>query len=196
MEQRPTSEATSVAEGLFDWGVTKFVTPKLLGIAYPLAAVLLAVYCLGIFVVIANAGELGFLLGLIGVPLLFFVTLAYLRVMVEVVAVLFRIGHGVDGLASSRPDGRVFEAAPQAASPPASPTRTRAKPPPDSSTPTAEQVDPESMVLSYLRRNGPASTGRLSDDLPMRYQAMMSELEALTGTGQIFVGDDGLWNVK
>lgn len=91
---------------LFDFSFQSFITGRLIRVLYVLALIGLALWTLG-WLVGALASQDGTLifLGLIGAPLAFLFGLIYVRVLLELIIVIFRIGDDVSKIASSNQDG-------------------------------------------------------------------------------------------
>lgn len=81
-----------VFSSLTDFGFERFATPKLIRILYILGLIVLLLYGIGFLVAgLAQGGGMAFLT-LIGVPVGVLLSLLYLRVTMELLAVLFRVG--------------------------------------------------------------------------------------------------------
>ncbi len=91
---------------LFDFSFRSFITGKLIRVLYVLAVIGLALWSLAWLVsaLVSQDGGLIFL-GLIGAPLAFFFGLIYVRVLLELIIVIFRMGEDVRRIASSNRDG-------------------------------------------------------------------------------------------
>jgi hypothetical protein len=81
-----------VFSALADFGFDRFATPKLIRILYLLGFVVVLLYGFGLFVVgITQGGVVAFFTA-IGVPIGMLLSLLYLRVAMELLAVVFRVG--------------------------------------------------------------------------------------------------------
>lgn len=95
-----------ILASLLDFSFTSFLTTKLIKILYALGFGLAALASVG-SILGAFSDSFGAGLGsLIFVPLFFLIFVMYLRVMLEVLAVLFRIAEDVREIASGSDSGR------------------------------------------------------------------------------------------
>jgi hypothetical protein len=90
-----------VFQALTDFGLTRFATPQLLRIIYVIGVVLTILVGLGYLVGGLFAGGGVAVAALIGVPVFTLLSLLYLRVLVEIGAVFFRIAQDVRRLADA-----------------------------------------------------------------------------------------------
>jgi hypothetical protein len=88
----PASQGRPFFSALFDTSFRTFITPRIIGILYILAIIVIAVYALVAVAAgfSADAG-VGIFTLVIVAPLIFFLGVLYARVLLEVFIVLFRI---------------------------------------------------------------------------------------------------------
>ena len=88
---------------LFDFSFRSFITGRLIRVLYVLAMIGLALWTLG-WLGTALASQDGMLIffALIGAPLVFLFGIIYIRVLLELIIVVFRIGEDVRKIASNR----------------------------------------------------------------------------------------------
>lgn len=88
---------------LFDFSFRSFITGRLIRVLYVLGMIGLALWSLTWLVsaLVSQDGGL-ILLGLVGAPLAFLFGLIYIRVLLELIIVIFRIGEDVRTIASRR----------------------------------------------------------------------------------------------
>lgn len=89
---------------LFDFSFTSFITTKLIRLLYVLGMLAAAGFAVTIFTGgLAAGGFIGMLTAFIGAPLVFLIGIIYIRVMLELIIVLFRMAeHTADVAASLR----------------------------------------------------------------------------------------------
>lgn len=95
-------QATGFLAALFDFSFSSFITAKLIRVLYALGLLMAGVSTL---FVLATSFTQGFMFGvvmLILAPLVFLFLAMYMRVMLEVLMVLFRIAEDVRSIANSR----------------------------------------------------------------------------------------------
>jgi hypothetical protein len=90
---------------LFDFSFRSFITGRLIRVLYVLAMIGLALWTLGWLAsaLVSQDGGL-IVLGLVGAPLAFLFGLIYIRVLLELIIVIFRIGDDVRSIAASNRD--------------------------------------------------------------------------------------------
>jgi ABC-type uncharacterized transport system permease subunit len=77
---------------LFDFGFNSFITSKVIKFLYVLAVIMAGLVALGLLVVAFKASPVIGILGLVvGCPLYFFLTVAFSRITLEFVMVVFRM---------------------------------------------------------------------------------------------------------
>lgn len=89
-------EQKSFFASLFDWDFTTFITLRFLKVIYIVATVLIALAALGFLIVAISQGGGGIVAGIILVPLFALFYLILVRVSLEVIALLFRIGDNTE----------------------------------------------------------------------------------------------------
>ncbi len=96
-------EVKGFFSSLFDLSFRSFITGRLIRVLYVLAMIGLALWTLG-WLGTALASQDGTLIffALIGAPLVFLFGLIYIRVLLELIIVVFRIGEDVRKIASNR----------------------------------------------------------------------------------------------
>lgn len=84
--------ASGFFSSLFDFSFRNFITGKIIGILYGLSMVVIAIYAI-IFIVAAfsNSAAFGAVTLLVLAPLFILAALIYVRVLLEIAIVLFRI---------------------------------------------------------------------------------------------------------
>lgn len=92
-------EAKGLFASLFDFSFTSFVTAKLIKVLYALGIVIGAIVGLFALVSAMGQGALAGLGALILVPLVFLLWVMYLRVVLEVLVVVFRIAENTAEIA-------------------------------------------------------------------------------------------------
>jgi len=130
-----TSQASepSFFSALFDVSFSNFVTNRIIKVLYILALIGVTIGALVFLVTGLTQGGGAALLALIVAPLYFLLGLIYIRVLLEVIIVLFRIGENTAVMAEAMQRGGGFST-PNPASPPPPPphgptTRTDPQPP-------------------------------------------------------------------
>ena len=85
---------------LFDLSFQSFVTARIIGVLYIISIVLIALYSL-VFIIAAfsQSAVLGAITLLILAPLFFFLAVIYVRVLLELAIVLFRIAENTSEMA-------------------------------------------------------------------------------------------------
>ncbi|CAN5848497.1 hypothetical protein BH20ACT7_BH20ACT7_16910 [soil metagenome] len=98
-----TSQASepSLFSALFDFSFTDFVTNRIIKVLYILALVGLTIFSLIFLVTGLGRGGGSALVALIVAPLYFLFGLIYIRVLLEVIIVLFRIGENTAVMAEA-----------------------------------------------------------------------------------------------
>ncbi len=84
---------------LFDFSFSNFITSKLIPVLYVLGIALCGLVSISVLLNGLSMGGVFALLSLLMVPAVFLLTVMYLRVMLEVMIVLFRIAEDVNTIA-------------------------------------------------------------------------------------------------
>jgi hypothetical protein len=102
----PAPEGKPFLAALFDTSFRSFITPRIVGVLYILAIIAIVIYALVIVAAgfSADAG-VGIFTLVIVAPLVFFLGVLYVRVMLEVFIVLFRIERNTRSTGPSQPPG-------------------------------------------------------------------------------------------
>lgn len=90
---------------LFDFGFTDFITTKLIKVLYVVGIGLIGVFSLGLLFSSFSQGAMAGILGLIIVPVVFLFAVAFLRVQLELVMVMFRIADNTSAMAGAEARG-------------------------------------------------------------------------------------------
>jgi uncharacterized membrane protein len=89
----PPTASMGLFEGLMDFGFTRFITLNVMKVLYMLGIALLCLYWLGIVIMgFTMGGVVGGLGAIVFGTILLLVQLIFLRVWMELIVVLFRIG--------------------------------------------------------------------------------------------------------
>lgn len=89
-------EASSFFGSLFDFSFSRFVTTKIIRVLYILSTILIALWTLIIVLAAFRSSTgAGILTLIIGGPLIFLISLIYVRVILELIMVIFRIHEDV-----------------------------------------------------------------------------------------------------
>ena len=100
----PPAQSGGFFADLFDFSFSRFITARIIKVLYILAILGLGLMCLMMFVAGITQGGTSALGAIIGAPLLFFLGLLYVRVLLEVLIVIFRIAENTAEMARrSRP---------------------------------------------------------------------------------------------
>lgn len=147
MSETPGGSQSGFFSALFDVSFEQFVTRRVISVLYVLAMVAAALWGLMFLGGTITSGEPGLVLvGLIAAPLGFFLAVIYVRVLLEVVVVLFRVGEHTDyiarTLAGQGPPGG--GGPPPSGPPPSGPPPSGPPPPgPDPGSPPGPASAPE-----------------------------------------------------
>ena len=96
MQPMSSDEAKGLLRSLFDFGFTSLITTKIIRFVYALLLVLYTLVALVLFVTgLASGTASGVLFALIGVPLGYLIYLILIRIWMEVLLVVFRIGDDI-----------------------------------------------------------------------------------------------------
>lgn len=81
----------SFVERLFDTTFRQFVTPSIIKVLFWIGVALVSLYAVFFFIAFAAQGGGLLVAGLIGAPVMWILSVLYMRVLLEVIVVLFRI---------------------------------------------------------------------------------------------------------
>ncbi len=96
MQPMSSNEAKGLLRSLFDFQFTSLITTKIIRFVYALIVVLLSLGALGVFISsLARGGFIGVFFALIIVPLGYLVYLILIRIWMEILIVVFRLGDDV-----------------------------------------------------------------------------------------------------
>jgi len=94
-----SDEARGLLKSLFDFKFTSLITIKIIRFVYALIVVLYSLGALAFFVVsLARGGAAGVFIAFIVVPLAYLVYLILIRIWMEILIVVFRIGDDVHAI--------------------------------------------------------------------------------------------------
>ena len=100
MTQQPQNSEKTFLAALFDFSLTTFVALRFLKVIYIIVTVLIAIAMVGVFIGLVSEGTPGIIAAIILVPLTALVYLIVVRVSIEIIAVLFRIGESTAAIAA------------------------------------------------------------------------------------------------
>ncbi len=90
---------------LFDFSFREFVTPRIIRVLYVLALIIIALYAIGGLIAVvaslADGAVLRALFFLLLIPVGLLLAMAYVRVLLEIMVVVFRIGENIQVLADA-----------------------------------------------------------------------------------------------
>lgn len=96
MQPMSSAEAKGLLRSLFDFGFTSLITTKIIRFVYALLVVLYTLVALALFVTaLASGSATGVLFALFVVPLGYLVYLILIRIWMEFLVVVFRIGDDI-----------------------------------------------------------------------------------------------------
>jgi Zn-dependent protease with chaperone function len=99
MEPMSTAEAKGLLRSLFDFGFTSLITTKIIRFVYALLVVLYTLGAFGLFIAgLASGSATGVFAALILVPLGYIVYLILIRMWMEFLIVVFRIGDDIHAI--------------------------------------------------------------------------------------------------
>jgi len=97
-----SGEAKGLLRSLFDFQFTSLITTKIIRFVYALIVILLSLGALGVFISsLARGGFIGVFFALIIVPLGYLVYLILIRIWMEILIVVFRLGDDVRAIRQS-----------------------------------------------------------------------------------------------
>ncbi|MCL5047200.1 MAG: DUF4282 domain-containing protein [Firmicutes bacterium] len=88
---------------LYDFKFNSLITTKIIKVLYALVTVLYSIGALAFFVILLSKGGVDIIVGIIVIPLLYIIYLAFARVSFEILIVLFRIAEDVRRIANRPP---------------------------------------------------------------------------------------------
>ena len=133
-------------QSLFDYSFSSFITTKLIKVLYILSTIAIAIYTLVLVLVLFKASPVAGIFGLVILgPLVFVIGMIYMRVILELLIVIFRIHEdvreiNVRGGGAMTPDVPLLPAEP--AGPAPAPVQPRPVPPAPANEPTDEALAP------------------------------------------------------
>ena len=99
MQPMSSDEAKGLLRSLFDFGFTSLITTKIIRFVYALLVVLYSLVALALFFTgLASGSAAGVLFALFVVPLGYLVYLILIRIWLEVLVVVFRIGDDIHAI--------------------------------------------------------------------------------------------------
>lgn len=102
MQPMSSQGPKGLLRSLFDLGFTSLITTKVIRIVYALLVVLYSLGALALFIVgLASGRATGILFALIIVPLGYLVFLILIRILMEFLIVVFRIGDDIHAIRAS-----------------------------------------------------------------------------------------------
>lgn len=90
---------------LFDFGFTDFITTKLIKVLYIVGTGLIGIFSLGLMFTSFSQGAATGIIGVVLAPVAFLFGVAFLRVQLELVMVMFRIADSTSAMAADRGAG-------------------------------------------------------------------------------------------
>lgn len=144
---------------LFDFSFTSFITTKLIKVLYVLALIAVGVWALALLIAGLSRGGAAAFFSIVGAVLGFFFGVIYVRVLLELIIVVFRVGENTATMARAL-GGQAWPGggAPPAA-PPAQPYRA-----PDPTPPPTPQPSPGWEPPPAPRAEADDPTRRLPDE--------------------------------
>ncbi len=143
-------------QSLFDYSFSSFITTKLIKVLYILSTIAIAIYTLVLVLVLFKASPVAGIFGLVILgPLVFVIGMIYMRVILELLIVIFRIHEDVREI-NVRGGGTMTPDVPLLPAEPAGPAPAPVQPPPGPSRP-CQRADrrgscADEAVLQELRR--------------------------------------------
>lgn len=99
MQPMSSNEAKGLLRSLFDFGFTSLITTKIIRVVYALLVVLYSLFALGLFFTgLASGSAAGVLFALFVVPLGYLVYLILIRIWMEFLVVVFRMGDDIHAI--------------------------------------------------------------------------------------------------
>jgi len=96
MQPMSSDEARGLLRSLFDFQFTSLITTKIIRFVYALIVILVSLGALAVFISsLARGGAVGVFFALIIVPLFYLVYLILIRIWMEILVVVFRLGDDV-----------------------------------------------------------------------------------------------------
>jgi|KBSMisStaDraftv2_1062788.scaffolds.fasta_scaffold352983_2 hypothetical protein len=137
-------------QSLFDYSFSSFITTKLIKVLYILSTIAIAIYTLVLVLVLFKASPAAGIFGLLILgPLAFVIGMIYMRVILELLIVVFRIHEDVREI-NVRGGGTMTPDVPLLAAEPAGPAPTPVEPPPAPPAAPANEPTDEALAPTKL----------------------------------------------
>ena len=170
---------------LFDFSFRSFITTRIIQVLYVLAIIAAGFWAVALLVAGLSQGGATAFFALVGAIIGFFLAIIYIRVLLELVIVIFRIGEHTESMAQSLAGGGPQRwQAPEPTIPPQPYQTTPPAPPPDvppqpgwepPPTPTAEAAEP-TRPLPDEGQAGPRSEEEQTRPLPDEEQGRRGDV--------------------